>query len=83
MCAVNKCWTVSCVVSTDVVCLTISHLLDIQKKERRTTIIVTHDWEEAVALADRFFWIEDGRVKVSGDKSGLIEYKDTYFSESK
>ncbi|MGC1244164.1 MAG: ATP-binding cassette domain-containing protein [Chryseosolibacter sp.] len=58
------------------------HLLDIQKKERRTTIIVTHDWEEAVALADRFFWIEDGRVKVSGDKSGLIEYKDTYFSES-
>lgn len=59
------------------------HLLDIQKKERRTTIIVTHDWEEAVALADRFFWIEDGRVKVSGDKSGLIEYKDTYFFESK
>lgn len=59
------------------------HLLDIQKKEGRTTIIVTHDWEEAVALADRFFWIEDGRVKVSGDKSGLIEYKDTYFFESK
>lgn len=58
------------------------HLLDIQEKERRATIIVTHDWEEAVALADRFFWIEDGRVKLSGDKSGLIEYKDTYFSES-
>ena len=58
------------------------HLLDIQEKERRTIIIVTHDWEETAALAGHFFWIEDGRVKVSGDRSELVKLKDNYFSKA-
>jgi osmoprotectant transport system ATP-binding protein len=58
------------------------HLLDIQKKERRTIIIVTHDWEETLALADRFVWIEAGSVKASGERSELMTLKDTYFSEA-
>jgi osmoprotectant transport system ATP-binding protein len=58
------------------------HLLDIQMKERRTIIIVTHDWEETVALADRFVWIEEGNVKASGDRSDLIRLKDHYFSDA-
>lgn len=58
------------------------YMLGIQKKESRTIIMVTHDWEETAALADHFIWIEDGRVKVSGDKSELVKLKDTYFSEA-
>ncbi|MEX2231169.1 MAG: ATP-binding cassette domain-containing protein [Cyclobacteriaceae bacterium] len=58
------------------------HLLDIQKKENRTTIIVTHDWDETVALADHFIWIEDGRVKVRGDRSELVKLKDAYFFQA-
>lgn len=58
------------------------HLLQIQKKERRTIVLVTHDWEETAALADHFIWIEDGKVKARGDKSALAELKDTYFAET-
>ena len=58
------------------------HLLDIQKKESRTIIMVTHDWEETAVLADHFIWIENGRVKVHGNKLELVKLKDTYFSEA-
>ena len=57
-----------------------SHLLDIQKKENRTVVLVTHDWEETAALADKFIWIENGNVKSAGGKSDLLKLKDDYFS---
>jgi osmoprotectant transport system ATP-binding protein len=57
------------------------HILDIQKKESRTVILVTHDWEEAITLADYFIWIFDGKIRASGDKSSLEELKENYFSE--
>ncbi|HLW20860.1 MAG TPA: ATP-binding cassette domain-containing protein [Cyclobacteriaceae bacterium] len=57
------------------------HLLEIQKTESRTVVIVTHDWEEAIKLADHFVWIADGTIKASGDKSQLITLKNTYLSE--
>lgn len=57
------------------------HLLEIQKKERRTIIIVTHDWEESLKLADHFLWIADGKIKAAGDKAELSDLKSTYLSE--
>ena len=56
------------------------HLLDIQNKENRTIVIVTHDWEESIKLADYFIWIADGKIKANGDKKALIALKKTYIS---
>lgn len=56
------------------------HLLDIQRKENRTVVLVTHDWEETAALADDFIWIENGKVKATGGKADLVKLKDDYFS---
>jgi len=56
------------------------HLLSIQQKERRTIALVTHDWEEAIRLADDFIWIANGKVKESGDKATLKEMKSTDLS---
>ena len=58
------------------------YLLGIQKKESRTVVLVTHDWEETCLLADRFIWIENGMVKATGDKTDLLKLKDAYFSEA-
>lgn len=57
------------------------HLLDIQKKESRTIILVTHDWEEALKLADNFIWIDEGKIRESGNKADLEQLKSVYFSE--
>jgi len=54
------------------------HLLDIQDQESRTIALVTHDWEEAIRLADDFIWMAQGRIKASGDKTKLVEMKNTY-----
>lgn len=59
-----------------------NHLLDIQKREQRTVVVVTHDWEEATTLADRFIWIEHGKIKTQGDKAELVKLKDAYFAEA-
>lgn len=56
------------------------HLLEIQKIENRTIILVTHDWEETAALADNFIWIENGEVKATGGKEDLLKLRDNYFS---
>lgn len=56
------------------------HLLDIQKKESRTIVLVTHDWDETAALADNFIWIENGEVKATGGKTDLVKLRDDYFS---
>lgn len=56
------------------------HLLEIQKKENRTVILVTHDWEETAALAGRFIWIENGKVEATGGKDDLVKLREEYFS---
>lgn len=56
------------------------HLLAIQEKESRTIALVTHDWEEAIKLADDFLWIANGKVKETGDKAKLSEMKSTYLN---
>lgn len=57
------------------------HLLDIQKKESRTIVIVTHDWEESVKLADHFLWIADGKIRANVGKTEWTEMKGAYLSE--
>lgn len=54
------------------------HLLEIQQKESRTVVLVTHDWEEAIRLADAFVWIAEGKIKATGDKAMLVEMKNVY-----
>jgi osmoprotectant transport system ATP-binding protein len=56
------------------------HLLDIQRREKRTIVLVTHDWQETAALADHFIWLENGEVKATGGKTGLLDLKEAYFS---
>lgn len=55
------------------------HLLAIQAKEPRTIILVTHDWDEAITLADSFMWIKDGETKASGNRDALKELKSELF----
>jgi osmoprotectant transport system ATP-binding protein len=54
------------------------HLLTIQKNEPRTIIMVSHDWEEAITLADQFVWLYDGTVKASGSITELHHVRPTY-----
>ncbi len=55
------------------------HLLAIQAKEPRTVILVTHDWDEAITLADSFMWIKEGEIKASGKSDALKELKSKLF----
>lgn len=57
------------------------HLLDIQKKEKRSVVMVTHDWDESILLADFFIWIDEGKIRARGEKSQLKDLKNTYMSE--
>lgn len=58
-----------------------NHILEIQQIEPRTIVLVTHDWEEALTLADSFVWIKDGTIRKSGEKTELEILKSTYLSD--
>jgi inositol-phosphate transport system ATP-binding protein len=45
----------------------------VQRETRVTTIIVTHDQEEAMSLADRIFVMQSGRIQQAGDHRELYE----------
>lgn len=55
-----------------------THLLKIQINEPRTLLLVTHDWNEAVTLADYFIWLGNGKIKISGDKNELAKIKEDF-----
>lgn len=57
------------------------HLQVIQQQEPRTIVLVTHDWEEALTLADEFIWIKKGIVIEQGDKQVLDQVKTSYMSD--
>lgn len=57
------------------------HILTIQQYEPRTLVLVTHDWEEATTLADRFIWLKNGVIKTTGDKVALEKLKLTYLTD--
>lgn len=54
------------------------YVKEMQKTEPRTVVLVTHDWEEARLLADRFAWIENGKVKDQGGPEDLGRIKEAY-----
>jgi len=56
-----------------------SHLMSIQENEPRTIIMITHDWDEALRLADEFIWLKDGKIRASGGRNDLIKAKKEYF----
>lgn len=58
------------------------HLLDIQKTEPRTIIMVTHDWDEAVKLSDHFIWLEHEELRAQGDRTELLIAKALYFEQA-
>ncbi len=57
-----------------------AELKDIQRRVGVTTIMVTHDQEEAIELADRIVLMEGGRVVQVGTPSELYEAPQTRFA---
>lgn len=55
-------------------------LLQIQMNEPRTIILITHDWDEALTLADELVWLEEGKIKASGNKELLKEVRKDYLA---
>lgn len=49
-----------------------NELLDMQKAEPRTIVIVTHDLNEAVKLADNIMFMQDGQIKQYGSKNDVL-----------
>lgn len=43
----------------------------IQEQEPRSILLVTHDWDEAITLADEFLWIQAGQIKEQGNNDEL------------
>jgi len=49
-----------------------TELLAMQKAEPRTIVIVTHDLNEAVKLADNIMFMQDGEIKQYGSKKDVL-----------
>lgn len=49
-----------------------NELLDMQKAEPRTIVIVTHDLNEAVKLADNIMFMQNGEIKQYGTKKEVL-----------
>lgn len=56
--------------------------LKLQKAEARAIVIVTHDMEEAIKLADNIVVIKDGKIIQSGMTEEIVNNpQDEYVSE--
>jgi osmoprotectant transport system ATP-binding protein len=56
--------------------------LKLQKAEARAIVIVTHDMEEAIKLADNIVIIKDGKIIQSGMTEEIVNNpQDEYVSE--
>ena len=56
--------------------------LQLQKAEARAIVIVTHDMEEAIKLADNIVIIKDGKIIQSGMTEEIVNNpQDEYVSE--
>lgn len=58
-----------------------NHLLRIQKVEPRTIILVTHDWDEAMQLADGFVLLDHGQIIDHGNREHLSEARKRYLQQ--
>jgi osmoprotectant transport system ATP-binding protein len=52
----------------------------IQEQEPRSILLVTHDWDEAITLADEFLWIQAGQIKKQGNNDELKRLHAKIFS---
>jgi len=57
------------------------YFLLLQQSEPCTVVIVTHEWKEAMTLADEYVWIENGKIKSNGTKEQLRLIQSEYHSE--
>lgn len=56
------------------------YFLLLQKSEPCTVVFVTHDFNEAMTLADEYVWLENGKIRSKGTKSELALIKEAYQS---
>ena len=57
-----------------------NYFLVLQQSEPCTVILVTHDWNEAMTLADEYVWLENGKIKNKGAKDQLVLIQSDYQS---
>ena len=57
-----------------------AYLLSLQKSISRTVILVTHDLEEAMKIADAFIWIEKGMLRDKGPVAKLNDIRNDYLA---
>ncbi len=57
-----------------------NYFLLIQQSEPCTVVLVTHDWQEAMTLADEYVWLENGKIKSKGSKTALSSIQSDYQS---
>jgi osmoprotectant transport system ATP-binding protein len=55
-----------------------NYFLRLQQSEPCTVVLVTHDWQEAMTLADEYVWIEQGNIKSRGLKQELPNIQAQY-----
>ena len=48
-----------------------AHISASQKNEPRTVVLVTHNIQEALNLADHFIWLKSGKISEHGSKEKL------------
>lgn len=48
-----------------------NYFLQLQQSEPCTVVLVTHDKQEAIQLADAYVWLENGQIKSQGTKQEL------------
>lgn len=50
----------------------------LQQSEPCTVVWVTHDWHEAITLADEYIWLDKGCIRSNGTKKELPTIKEQY-----
>lgn len=56
------------------------YFLLLQESEPCTVVLVTHDFQEAMTLADEYVWLQKGKIKSKGTKNDLSLIQSDYQS---
>lgn len=63
-------------ITADTICDLINELSSGNPPKRTGLVIVTHDVQDAVKVADRFLYLRSGKIRFDGDLSALTSTKD-------